>query len=60
MESGGAVGKVNINRATYDLIESDPDFIFESQGRAEVKGKVVMEMEMYFVGLNQGLSSVEF
>lgn len=47
MESSGEVGKVNISQSTYELLKDDPDFVFESRGRIEVKGKG--EMEMYFV-----------
>jgi adenylate cyclase len=47
MESNGAVGKVNISQATYELLKNDSDFIFENRGKIEAKGKG--EMEMYFV-----------
>jgi class 3 adenylate cyclase/Tfp pilus assembly protein PilF len=47
MESSGAVGRVNISQATHDLLQKDPDFIFESRGKIPVKGKG--ELEMYFV-----------
>ncbi len=49
MESSGEVGKVNISKATYELLEDDPDFIFENRGKIEAKGKG--EMDMYFVKL---------
>jgi class 3 adenylate cyclase/Tfp pilus assembly protein PilF len=54
MESNGEVGKVNISQATYELLkdlpaaqEGDSDFVFESRGKIEAKGKG--EIEMYFV-----------
>jgi class 3 adenylate cyclase len=51
MESNGEVNKVNISQDTYDLIKNDPDFIFESRGKIEVKGKG--EVEMYFVKMRE-------
>ncbi len=55
IESHGEAGKVNISQATYELLKEDkstllstaPQFIFESRGKIDVKGKG--EMEMYFV-----------
>ena len=47
MESSGAIGKVNISQATYELLKDDPQFRFESRGKVDVKGKG--EMEMWFV-----------
>jgi class 3 adenylate cyclase len=47
MESKSEVGKVNISERTYELLKGDPDFIFESRGKIEAKGKG--EMDMYFV-----------
>jgi class 3 adenylate cyclase/tetratricopeptide (TPR) repeat protein len=47
MESSGSVGKVNISQTTYELLEEDADFSFESRGKIEAKGKG--EIEMYFV-----------
>jgi adenylate cyclase len=47
MESSGAVGKVNISEATYDLLKNEPGFAFESRGKIEAKGKG--EVEMWFV-----------
>ncbi len=47
MESKGEVGKVNISEATYDFLKDDSDFVFESRGKVEAKGKG--EIEMYFV-----------
>ncbi len=46
MESSGEVGKVNISQATYELLKTDPDFVFESRGKIEAKGKG--KIEMYF------------
>lgn len=51
MESNGAVGQVNISRATYEEIKDDPDFNFTLRGKIEVKGKG--EMEMYFVSMTR-------
>ena len=47
MESSGAVDKVNISQATYDLLNDESGFIFESRGKIIAKGKG--ELEMYFV-----------
>jgi len=47
MESHGTPGKINISKATYELLKDHPDFIFESRGKMEVKGKG--EIEMWFV-----------
>lgn len=47
MESSGAVGKVNISQATYELLKVNPMFTFENRGKIEAKGKG--EMEMWFV-----------
>jgi class 3 adenylate cyclase/tetratricopeptide (TPR) repeat protein len=47
MESSGEVGKVNISRETYDIIDNDPDFNFYERGKVSTKGKG--EMEMWFV-----------
>ena len=51
MESHGEKGKVNISNATYERIQDDPQFKFESRGKVEVKGKG--EMAMLFVSLNK-------
>jgi len=58
MESAGEIGKVNISQATYELLKRDDstslsvsaDFVFESRGMIEVKGKG--QIEMYFVSRN--------
>ena len=50
IESNGEVGKVNISQATFELIKNDADFIFESRGKIEAKGKG--EIEMWFVECN--------
>jgi len=47
IESKGALGKVNISQATYELLKDDKNFTFESRGKIEAKGKG--EIEMYFV-----------
>lgn len=47
MESSGQVGRVNISRYTYELLKDQPDFVFESRGKIETKGKG--EIEMYFL-----------
>jgi len=44
MESAGAPGRVNVSRATYELLRND--FVFEYRGRVEAKGKG--EVEMFF------------
>lgn len=44
MESSGELGKVNISQATYSMLKDDPQFIFESRGKIEAKGKGMMEM----------------
>ncbi len=49
MESSGEPGKVNISQATFDLLKSDPDFVFEYRGEIAAKGKG--QMPMYFVSL---------
>ena len=51
IESNGAVGKVNISQATYDLLKEDTSFAFESRGKIEAKGKG--EIEMYFICKNK-------
>jgi adenylate cyclase len=67
MESAGEVGKVNVSKATYELLmtersrSQDTDasaplsvhntFTFESRGNIEAKGKG--EMEMWFVSLKK-------
>ncbi|MEP3210491.1 MAG: adenylate/guanylate cyclase domain-containing protein [Maribacter sp.] len=47
IESSGAIGKVNISQDTFQLVNGDSRFSFESRGKIPVKGK--MDMEMYFV-----------
>ena len=47
MESNGKVGQVNISQNTYELLKNDLDFVFESRGKIQAKGKG--EIEMYFV-----------
>ncbi|WP_338733753.1 adenylate/guanylate cyclase domain-containing protein [Mangrovimonas cancribranchiae] len=49
IESNGEVGKVNISEVTYNYLKDDPDFVFESRGKVQVKGKG--EIMMYFVSL---------
>lgn len=49
MESSGEVGFVNIPQTTYELIQDEPMFHFQSRGKIEVKGKG--EIVMYFVQL---------
>ncbi len=45
MESHGTAGKIQITRATYDLIKEE--FVCEPRGTIQVKGKG--EMETWFV-----------
>ena len=47
MESNGEIGKVNISNDTYELIQNDSEFTFESRGLKTVKGKG--DMHMWFV-----------
>jgi adenylate cyclase len=47
MESSGEEGKVNVSQSTYELLKDDRDFVFESRGKVEAKGKG--KIEMYFV-----------
>ena len=49
MESVGTVNRVNISKATYELLRDDVDFTFESRGKIEAKGKG--KIEMFFVSL---------
>jgi class 3 adenylate cyclase len=50
MESAGAPGRVNISRATYELVRDL--FKCEERGRVEAKGKG--EVEMFFVNKLRG------
>lgn len=47
MESSGEPGKVNISETTYNLLKDNKEFIFESRGAIEAKGKG--KINMYFV-----------
>ena len=47
LESNGEEGKINISEATYNLIQDDLHFQFESRGEILVKGKG--ELSMWFV-----------
>ena len=49
MESNGEPGKVNISQDAFELLQDDPDFIFESRGVIDAKGKG--GMRMWFVRL---------
>ena len=51
IESSGEVGKVNISKASYELIKEDNSFEFENRGLISAKGKG--EIEMYFVSLRK-------
>ncbi|MEM9822769.1 MAG: adenylate/guanylate cyclase domain-containing protein [Bacteroidota bacterium] len=55
MESGGAVGKVNISRATYELIKKD--FDCQARGKFSVKNKG--ELEMYFAKQKKSRTHVQ-
>lgn len=57
MESMGIPGRVNISKATYDLIKEDSAFSFEYRGRVEAKGKG--EVDMYLVELAHGKESLK-
>ena len=47
MESSGAINKVNISESTYKLIKDNKEFVFETRGAIEAKGKG--KVNMYFV-----------
>ena len=47
MESTGLPGRVNASRAIYDALSSNSQFVFESRGAIDVKGKGLTEM--YFL-----------
>lgn len=47
MQSSGAVGKVNISQATYEMLKDDFHFTFESREKTKVKGKG--EIEVYHI-----------
>lgn len=49
MESSGEVSHVNISETTYNLLKDNPNFVFESRGKIQAKGKG--EMEMFFVSM---------
>jgi len=49
MESHGEVSKLNISKATYDLIKDDPIFKFDHRGKISAKGKG--DVDMWFVSL---------
>jgi class 3 adenylate cyclase/tetratricopeptide (TPR) repeat protein len=52
MESNGIEGRVNISEKTYELVRNDPDLIFESRGRIQVKGS--REVEAWLVSRKTG------
>ncbi len=47
MESNSAVGKVNLSKDTYQLVQDNPLFTFEARGKVAAKNKG--EIEMYYV-----------
>ncbi len=47
MESSSEAGRINISETTYNFLRDDSDFIFETRGKIEAKGKG--EIEMFFV-----------
>jgi len=56
MESAGAPGRVNVSRATYELVKD----AFESEYRGLVEAKGKGEVEMFFVeGLKATASAAE-
>ena len=55
MESNGAIEKVNISSATYELVKHDEELTFEYRGAIEAKGKGALEM--YFVSLKSSEST---
>lgn len=52
MESSGEAGKVNISKATYELVKDQ----FQITPRGKVKAKGKGEVEMYFVELDQNVN----
>src|SRR5262249_43325296 len=54
MESHGAPGRIQITRATYDLVKDD--FVCEPHGRIDVKGKGAMET-WFLVGARPSAAS---
>jgi adenylate cyclase len=50
-ESNSKPGSVNISQATYQALQDNPAFAFESRGRILAKGKG--ELEMWFVTLKE-------
>ncbi|PLW97346.1 MAG: hypothetical protein C0591_06755, partial [Marinilabiliales bacterium] len=52
MENSGKTGKVNISRATYELIKEDTTFKFQSRGKIKTRDKG--DMEMWFVKMKAG------
>jgi adenylate cyclase len=57
MESAGAPGRVNVSRATYELLKDA--FAFEYRGRVEAKGKGSVEMFFVNGGRAAGLIPAE-
>ena len=55
MESNGEAGKINISETTYNLLKEQPEFIFESRGKIEAKGKG--ELSMYFISRKSDFES---
>ena len=47
MESSCEPGRVNISKATYELVKNEPNLSFEFRGKIEAKGKG--ELEMFYV-----------
>ena len=52
MESNCAVGKVNLSKDTYQLVQDNPQFTFEARGKVMAKNKG--EIEMYYVNSVRG------
>ena len=50
IESNGETGKINISKASYDLLKNEASLSFESRGKIQTKGKG--ELEMWFVKIS--------
>ena len=55
MQSHGTPGRIQVTRATYELLKDE--FVLESRGTIEVRGKGEMET-WYLVGLRESRPAV--
>ena len=44
LESHGVIDRVNISQRTFEIIQKEPEFVFENRGQIEVKGKEPIQM----------------